>query len=79
MLGQLACSGVGRAMSHEDAKDTEQLWDSCARSNEALLGQLREASVADRACLRGALASTYRTRMPPNFCNLLSMTARKAA
>ena len=55
MLGQLACSGVGRAMSHEDAKDTEQLWNSCARSNEALLGQLREASVADRACLRGHL------------------------
>ena len=80
MLGQLACSGVGEAMLHEDAKDTEQLWSSRARSNEALLAQLREASDADRACLCGRMPASFcRTRMLPNFCNLLWKTARRAA
>ena len=44
MLGQLTCSGVGMAFLPEESKDVQQLQQSCASNNKALLAQLREVT-----------------------------------
>ena len=46
MLGELACSGVGEAVSVDYVKSIGELMGSCERSNAALLRELREDSNA---------------------------------
>ena len=48
MLGELECSGVGTPTQVDQVKCIDDLKDTCASSNEALLKELRESSDAHK-------------------------------